>query len=431
MGIPSPMALALGLSVLAFVLSYWLTKSPDKQGIAYMAEIAGFWKLGFWELLEFTLQMALILILGYTLALSAPIARITERITRPCNSTLKAVVFVCIASMAAAWINWGLGLIFGAILTRKVGEKAINEQLNINYPLVGAAAYSGLMIWHGGLSGSAPLSIALEGHFLTDLIGVIPVRETIFSLMNLTVTLLIFLLIPLFFAWMAKANSHQTFKIPSLKTAKPNTGNGGGIDEKKWVGIIFGSIMLGLFLIQAINEQFEQQLNLNNINFLFFGLALLMHGSLNNFGKAAEEAVKASTGILIQFPIYAGIMGMMKYSGFAAYFSEQMILLSGPASFPVYTFISAAITNIFVPSGGGQWVVQGPIICKAAVELGLSTPKAVMALAYGDQLTNMLQPFWALPLLGITQIKAHKLFPYTLKLMGLGTLIFLLGLLLF
>ena len=142
-------------------------------------------------------------------------------------------------------------------------------------------------------------------------------------------------------------------------------------------------------------------------------------------------AITGASGILIQFPLYFGIMGIMNHSGMVDIMSDFFVNISNETTFPIFTFISAGIVNVFVPSGGGQWAVQGPIIVQAATDLGISLPKSIMALAYGDQLTNMLQPFWALPLLGITGLKAKDILPYTLILFLAGGLIFLTGLVLF
>ena len=160
-------------------------------------------------------------------------------------------------------------------------------------------------------------------------------------------------------------------------------------------------------------------------------MAIFLHQNFNQFLKAVSKAINGSSGILIQFPFYFGIMGLMKYSGMVTVFSDFFVQISNSTTFPIFTFISAGIVNIFVPSGGGQWAVQGPIIIEAANQLGVPNWKAIMALAYGDQTTNMLQPFWALPLLGITGLKAKEILPYTLILMVAGSTIFIVGLLLF
>jgi short-chain fatty acids transporter len=158
---------------------------------------------------------------------------------------------------------------------------------------------------------------------------------------------------------------------------------------------------------------------------------LLLHGNFYRFLKAIEQAIGGVSGILIQFPLYFGIMGIMNNSGMVQDFSQFFVSISSEFSFPIFTFISAGIVNIFVPSGGGQWVVQGPIILQAADALGVALPKSILALAYGDQLTNMLQPFWALPLLGITGLKAKDILPFTLILFLIGGILYLSVLMLF
>jgi len=172
-------------------------------------------------------------------------------------------------------------------------------------------------------------------------------------------------------------------------------------------------------------------LNLNYIIYMLFALGIFLHNTVHHFIDAVNKAIVGSSGILIQFPLYAGIMGIMKYSGLITIFSGFFVAISNEFTFPFFTFLSAGIVNVFVPSGGGQWAVQGPIIADAAQQLGVSMPKCVMALAYGDQLTNMMQPFWALPLLGITGLKAKHILPYTLFLMLIGIAIFSLTLVVF
>ena len=161
------------------------------------------------------------------------------------------------------------------------------------------------------------------------------------------------------------------------------------------------------------------------------GLGIILHGSFKRFINAVGESISDISGILIQFPLYFGIMGIMSNSGMMVQISDFFVSISNATTLSLYTFFSAGLVNIFVPSGGGQWVVQGPIVVESAVKLGVPLNKAVMALAYGDQITNMLQPFWALPLLGITKLKAREILPYTLIAMVVGSTIYILGLFFF
>jgi short-chain fatty acids transporter len=206
------------------------------------------------------------------------------------------------------------------------------------------------------------------------------------------------------------------------------------IDHSNFIAYIFGGIIIIYCFYKAILIPDKITLNFitpNFINLSLLGLCILLHKNFFQFIRSVDSAVKGASGILIQFPLYFGIMGIMKDTGMIELMSDFFISISNEKTFPIYTFFSAGLVNIFVPSGGGQWAIQGPIIVEAAIKLGVSIPKSVMSLAYGDQLTNMLQPFWALPLLGITGLKAKEILPYTLLLMLLGGVIFIGGLLIF
>jgi short-chain fatty acids transporter len=187
-----------------------------------------------------------------------------------------------------------------------------------------------------------------------------------------------------------------------------------------------GYTALGSFAVKGLGF-----ITPNFINLLLLGLGLSLHRHVNGFLAALDSAIGGASGILIQFPLYFGIMGIMAGSGLAAQLSDFFVSISSTYSFPVLTLLSASILNVFIPSGGGQWGVQGPIVLQAAMEIGASIPKSIMALAYGDQLTNMLQPFWALPLLGVTGLKAKEILPYSLLVMCLGAVIFTAVLLIF
>jgi len=432
--LPSPFTIAVFLTFATALLALFLT-SPNDSGQPHLLQIAGFWEKGFWELLKFTMQMMMILVLGHALALSKPFSKLIDKMLGLCKDFPSAAFVITFFTIIFALVNWGLGLVFGAIFARKIGEHSKTHNIPINYPLIGAAAYSGLMVWHGGLSGSAPLTITGENHFLVDKMGVIPVQETIFSSMNITASLLILFILPTLMYFIAKRSETANFSLPQTEWDDEGMEVIEGaekLDHSKVFAFLIGGIFLAVSIWKAFEVgNFFRMLNLNFINFLFFGLCLLFHGSIGNFSKAVKKAISGSTGILVQFPLYAGIMGIMKYSGLINEFSSFFVQISTDFTFPFFTFISAGIVNVFVPSGGGQWAVQGPIIIEAASQLNVPLSKCVMALAYGDQLTNMLQPFWALPLLGITGLKAKEILPYTFILFLAGAFIFGLMLALF
>jgi short-chain fatty acids transporter len=205
------------------------------------------------------------------------------------------------------------------------------------------------------------------------------------------------------------------------------------IDTIFGVSQVIGGLILTFALYSAITNPSGglSFLTPNFINLCLLGGALFLHKNIRSFLSAVDDAIGGGAGILIQFPLYFGIMGVMKDSGLINMMAEFLASNSTATSFPIITFFSAGLINIFIPSGGGQWAVQGPIIIQTATELNIPLGKVIMAMAYGDQLTNMLQPFWALPLLGITGLKAKEILPYTLFIMLVGMVIFLSSLILF
>jgi len=415
--IPSPLVLAIILSFVVYFLALIFT-SPKQGESAWPLQLLNFYQMGFWDLLAFAMQMMLILVLGNVLALTPVFQKLIKFIISRIKSAVGALLLTVTFSLVLTWFNWGLGLIFSALLVRAIAEHSRQYSIKINYPLLVAAAYSGMMIWHGGLSGSAPLKVAESNHFLFDKIGVIPVTETIFSGMNITLYAVFFLLIPLTFLLLSKAK-------PTVFTAPEHLPVSVSLPEvqtkKQYLGFALGIVLAFLAAYQFYLYGLPA-LNINLINLILLSLGLLLYAGTDQFMMAVSRAISTSSGIMIQFPIYAGIMGLMNHSGLIEVFTNSLVAVSSPKTLPVYGFLSASVVNFFVPSGGGQWAVQGPILMEAAQRLGVSIPKTIMALAYGDQITNMIQPFWAIPLLSISGVKARAILPYTFVIMIVGGL---------
>ncbi|MDC0104587.1 TIGR00366 family protein [Bacteroidia bacterium] len=434
--LPSPFSIAILLTLFTLILTLFIS---DKSPAILLFD----WQEGLWSssLLAFAFQMMLMLVLGHTLALSSFFDKLISWLVKPIITTAKAAAIVTFATIIIAFINWGLGLIFGAILARKLGESFTRKQLPLNYPLIGAAGYVGLMVWHGGLSGSALTKVAESGHLQVisknaSLPEAIYYGDTVFSSMNISAFLLLLVLIPLTFYYLGTRVKSQ---IPEIKTAFINTLENKNLEGaeridqsqifSKTIGILL--VAFAAFLALSYEGPSLGFITPNYINFSLLALCLLLHSSFTSFLSAVEDAITGSSGILIQFPLYFGILALMQSGGLIELVSNWFIEVSNTTTLPLFTFFSAGLVNIFVPSGGGQWAIQGPIILEAATKLGVPLPKMILALAYGDQLTNMLQPFWALPLLSITGLKAKDILPYTLVLFLLGFLIFVGVLLLF
>ena len=431
--LPAPFTIAVVLTLVTFVLAYFLSPIQETP-----LSLLNYWEKGLWNspLLVFAVQMMLMLVLGHVLALTKTVSHWIDKVTLFCSNTAQAAAWVTLLTLLVSFFNWGLGLVFGAIFARKVGEHATKNNISLNYPLIGAAGYSGLMVWHGGISGSAPIKIAEKGHFLEEKMGVISQSETIFSTMNISISLVLLIVLPSLMYMLGKKSESKIIKLNSapIEDEQEEIQGAERIDHSNILAYVFGGMIILYCLYKALI--FPQQLSFsfitpNFINLFLLGLGILLHKNFNHFLKGVNQAIGGASGILIQFPLYFGIMGIMNSSGLVGVFSDFFVSISNPTTFPIFAFISAGIVNVFVPSGGGQWGVQGPIIIEAASQLNVPYWKAVLALAYGDQLTNMLQPFWALPLLGITGLKAKDILPYSLLLLLVGGSIFVIGLLLF
>ncbi len=441
--LPSPFTIAIVLSFLAFILALLFGK--ETPGEFKPLTVLKYWENGLWNnnLIVFAMQMMLMLVLGHVLALSKPVNHFINSVVVHLKNTSEAASVVAFLTMSVALFNWGLGLIFGAILARKVAEQALKNNWKINYPLIGAAGYSGLMVWHGGFSGSSLAKVAEPGHldslfptasFTNELPQAITYSETVFSSLNIFVSILLLLVIPIALFFLGKKspvtsiqlNSHfEVNSIPMISGAEK-------LDHSKILGFSFGSILFVYVLYKIFwITGFDHFFTPNNINLLLLSLGILFHGDFYKFLKAIDEAISGASGILIQFPLYFGIMGIVRDSELISMFSNYISSISGPTSFTFFTFFSAGIVNILVPSGGGQWAIQGPLLIQTAHDIGAPYAKNILAFAYGDQLTNMLQPFWALPLLGITNLKAKQILPYSLFLFIIGLIIFAAGLLIF
>ena len=423
---PDPFTLSLLLSLATIVFA----KIWTPHGFT---ELVTFWGSGLWDFLRFAMQMALVLVAGQALAESPPVSRLLNKLAGVPKSMSQGVLVVSSFAMLGAWFNWGFGLVVGALLARRVSDslaRLLGED-RVSRPLLGAAGYTGLAFWHAGLSGSAPLAVAQADHLLADKIGALPLASTVFSSQNLVLSALLLVLVPLFLVGLNLVGfvvygEEVESELELTRFARP-----------KWyeLTLVLSVSLLALFWWIHVRPG----LGLNIIIFFFLFLGLAAHGSPRSYAAAIDRAVRGISGIVLQFPFYAGIAGVAAKSGLVVLISGQFVSLSqgvesalGFQPFLVFVFLSAGLANLFIPSGGGQWVIQGPVVIEASEKLGLDPGTAIMAIAYGDQWTNLLQPFWALPVLAITGLKPAQLLSVTtLLLIWMGLLVALALLFLF
>lgn len=407
--LPDAYLFAVLLTLVVYVAGVALTGSSALDMMRY-------WGEGFWDLLDFAMQMSLIVVTGYILASTKAVKSFLSNLARLAKTPGQAVVLVTFVSTVACLINYGFGLVVGALFARHV-VRVVPEA---DYRLLVAGAYSGFLVWHGGLSGSIPLTIATADHFLEDIMGVVPVSETLLSGMNVFIVLVLLATLPVLNRLLLSATDVAGRIDPALlqdetAAAEEPAGSsvpGASAPAERLENSVVISLIIGALGVAFIVYHFAQgglDLNINIVNFTVLFLGILLHKTPRRFLQSVTEGVKNAGGIIIQFPFYAGIMGMMVASGLSEQLSLWFASISNELTYPFFTFLSAGAVNFFVPSGGGQWAVQGPIMIQAASELGVDTAKTAMAVAWGDAWTNMVQPFWALPLLAIAGLKVRDI----------------------
>ncbi len=392
-------------------------------------EVANAWGSGVWGLLAFSMQMALVLVLGSALANAPAIKKLIVKLAGVPKKPVGAVAFVTIISAICCFINWGFGLIIGALLAKEVAKKI----KGLDYRLIIAAAYSGFVIWHAGISGSIPLGMtSLNADSVVDntagaVTEIVPTSQTIFSAWNLIMVLAVVVVVAFVNAKMHPDPKDVVSIDPKLlEDAPDNTEVKARKDQTpaeklensmvlSYIVVVIGAIYLIYYFVNA--GSILNALSLNIVNLIFLILGIAFHKTPISYVKAITESAESAGGIILQFPFYAGIQGMMVTAGsngvsLASAISNGFVSISTPRTFPVLCYLAAGIVNFFVPSGGGQWAVQGPIMMPAGLKLGVTPAVTAMGIAWGDAWTNMLQPFWALPALGIAGLGARDIMGY-------------------
>lgn len=424
--VPEPFVIAVGLTCVVLVAALAVGTPPSDILKAWSGS------KGLWALLTFTMQMCVMLVLGAALATAPAVQRGIAAAIGWVRSPRQLVGATAFIAIGLALLNWSLGLIGGAVVAREAGRLARERGFRLHYPLLCAAGYSGLMTWHGGFSGSAPLKVTTAtdlsevlGAELASVVGVMGLEQTVLSPLNVLVSGGLLLLGPLVFMAMTPAVDPDAAEAPatapSVATHEPPAR---GVIERVERSSVFNLVLafpLCVALAMILAEGGLGRLSFNTVNLALFALALLLHGRPDRFLAACDEGARSCGGVIIQFPLYAGVMGVMTAAGLSAALAGAFAQV-GPGAFECLAFVSAGLLNLFVPSGGGQWAVQGPILMQGATDSGVEPARVVMAMAYGDQWTNMLQPFWALPLLAITQVRARDIIGYAAVWMACGGL---------
>lgn len=390
-------------------------------------EVVEHWGGGVWNLLAFAMQMSLVLVCGSALAAAPAVKKGIAALARLPKTPAAAIALVTVVSALACWLNWGFGLIVGVIFAKEIAR----QMQGVDYRLLIASAYSGFVVWHAGLSGSIPLTMATPGEALSlatngALVNPVPVSQTILDPHNIVMVLLVIVGITLANTLMHPkhgavtvdpvlladdSKDSQTHRLTDSKTPAQRL-------ERSPVLSWLIAAMFIVFLVVRLGFR-GGSLDLGAVIMIFLSLGLLLHSTPVAYVRAFGKAATGAAGIILQFPFYAGIMGIITGVGasgicMGTVLADACIRISTPTTYPLLTFLCAAVLNLFVPSGGGHWAIQAPIMFTAGADLGVDPGLTGTAIAWGDAWTNLIQPFWALPALAIARLSAKDIMGYCL-----------------
>ena len=417
--LPEPFIFAIILTLVAAALAMPICHQTP-------LEVIDHWGGGVWNLLAFAMQMALVLVCGSTLAAAPVVKRGISLLAAIPKTPIAAIALVTEVSALACWLNWGFGLIVGVVFAKEIARK----MPAIDYRLLIASAYSGFVVWHAGLSGSIPLTMATPGEALTKatngvLTEPIPISQTILDPHNIVIVLVVMVAIVVTNSLMYPKKDVVTVDPALLEEDAPVTPKpqqdaltpAQRMEHSRLLSWIVAGIGFAYLIIHL--GWGGGSFDLGSVIMLFLFLGVLLHGTPLAYVKAFTNASKGAAGIILQFPFYAGIMGIITGVGasgisFGTVLSNACISISNATTYPLLTFLCAAVLNMFVPSGGGHWAIQAPIMFAAGADLGVDPGLTGTAIAWGDAWTNLIQPFWAIPALAIAKLDAKDIMGFCL-----------------
>ncbi|WP_287906289.1 TIGR00366 family protein [Acinetobacter sp.] len=383
---------------------------------------------GFWSLIPFTMQMCMLIVVGYVVSVSKPIEMLIQKMAQIPTSGRNAIVFVATVSLLISLINWAMSTVLTALLVIALSKR---KELNMDYRAAAAAAIIGMgATWALGISSSAAQLQANKASLpepLYNLTGIIPFSETIFLPQSMMMTAVLIIVSIAIAFWSApKANSIKTvddFDIhfeDEKSKAQDRKRPGDWLENSPILSIFI--VVLGL--IWMFNEFTKSNpiiaiSSLNTYNFIFLMLGIALHGTPRNFLNAVSKAVPAISGVLIQFPLYGSIAFIMTNAinaqdlSLSHYIAEFFVSIASKETFAVVMGLYSAILGFFIPSGGGKWIIEAPYVMQAAQDLKVHLGWSVQIYNAAEALPNLINPFFMLPMLGILKLKAKDVIGFT------------------
>lgn len=408
---PDAIIFAIGLFILVFFLGIIIAKASPFSMWVYAGQ-------GLFNLLAFSTQVALTLLFSTVLANTKLVDRILDKLTDIPKTPWQAYLFTYVISGIGDLISWALGLVVGGILCTYFGRK----MKGVDYPFMVATSYCAFVIWHGGLSGTIPLAIGTEGSIAAPYLHeLIPSSHFFLHPINIILILIGLFVVPFIITRTLMPHPSKVFEVdPALLKKKDLTYATPPKDT--WVPIQhieFGQAakwILGIIILGYYAYYFSQKglggLDLNSLNGVLFGFDVLLTDHLMDFGARIKDAASGMGALFVQFPIYAMIMNMTTQSGLAEILTNAIVSIATPQTMPNIINISSSILNMIIPSGGGKFSVEAPIYIPAIYKVNAPMIPTLLGAAWGDALTNLIQPFWALPLLAIAKLSIRDIVGY-------------------
>ena len=408
---PDPLVIAIFLTAVGFVAALLFTDFTATQSVEA-------WGDSYWRLLRFTAQMILILALGHVLANTRAVRRVLVAIAGQVRSAQMAYAGLTVFAGLAALVSWGLGLIVPAILSRIIANNCRERGIKVHFPLLVACAYCGTIVGMQGLSASIPLVLNTPDHFLQAEIGLIGLNQTIFSWWSISIVIAIIIILPQVMRRLAPHDEH-VIEIPPPVAEEPVADTGTTtssvvtpsqkMENARWITLAL-AFLGGVYVVRFFLG--GGQLQLDSLNMIFVVLGLAFADSPRHYIELLSNAAKVAGPFLIQYPLYSGLMGLIADSGLAALIVGGFVAVANADTLSIWTFFSAAFLNLFIPSAGGQWAVQGPIVTEAAMQLGADIPRIAMSVTVGEVWTNMIQPLYVVPVLAIAGLHIRDIMGY-------------------
>jgi len=419
-----PLIFAILLTFAAFLLALLV-------GNACLHNLFAFWGMGVFNLLSFAMQMVLILVTGFAVAKSRAVGLLLERVASLPKTKGQAVVVVFLGSAIASLVNWGLGLVVGAFLAKRVTRNC----KGVPFGFLVATAYSGFIVWASGLSSSIPLISATPSspmNFAEKEFGyILPLKATLLCITNVLPTLLTILLVPILFL-LIMPKRDEFVEIPEEEISSEGKGAldtpAKRLENSWWVSRAFLVLILVAFVVRVSTSK---SIDINTVILFMLCLGVALYPSVMEYANAISKGAALVGPMILQYPLYGGIQGVLEHSGAGSAISAWFIGFSSAQTLPFWSYVSSFLLNFFVPSGGGHWVVQGPIMMEAAKALDANPATVALAVAVGESVGNMLQPFWALPLLAIAGLGVRDIMGYCVLVFVLGFILYGSSLLLF